>query len=379
MTKNIFDSVFAQMPIQHGLLRQNTGRIQTLWMESGPSCNLGCGYCFAGSGVAEPYPEQLMVWNHFQAIIAEAASLGVDSIGIPGAGEPFHPRNRVMTMRILRECAQHGIFVTLFTTGEYLPELVAEIKLLPVELMLKCNSFNAKKQNDFVGRPARSGFGTRRNMALKMLMRQGFNDPNDPIALRHGRESRLALVTSIMHEEAPGGLSNVRDMPGILRFCRRNNVIFDCDSVLERGRGATCTLRMKGEATKAVLIDLQKIDREEFGRAWPLSQSYVGTVCDRFHHHLYITKYGDVHPCIGSVQVSLGNVRTDGTLAKAWERKEMRVIRSRNYAGACASCARFQRRECNSCLGRWSEDLTNDSLIQHGCVKTRKCWNYEET
>lgn len=372
-------------PVQHGLRRTETGKVQTLWIEGGPSCNLCCGYCFASSGEPEPHPEWLMTWDHFDTLITEAANLGVDSIGIPGAGEPFHPRNRVTTMRILRKCADNGIFVTLFTTGEYLlrlPNLVTELLQLPVELMIKCNTLDPDKQDRFVSNEKLGrrihGFGIRRNQALDMLMAAGFNKSSDPIAQQHGRESRMALVTSIMSETDGNGLSNVEDMPKLLEHCRTYNLIFDCDSVLERGRGATCTLKMRGEAVKAVLLQLQAIDRIKFERSWELSQSYVDTVCDRYMHHMYVTKYGDIHPCIGSVQVVLGNIRKGDSLASAWERKEMRTIRSRNYIGACATCAKFVRRECNSCLGRWTENLTNEYLFQHGHVMTCQCWNYEE-
>jgi len=123
----------------------------------------------------------------------------------------------------------------------------------------------------------------------------------------------------------------------------------------------------------------QKLDQEEFGNNWPITQSYVGgPICDRHHHHLYITQYGEILPCIGATGVSLGNIRTT-TLQKAWDSREMNLIRSRSYIGKCGSeCANFADGKCNSCLGRRTINLTNQNLIVKGAVETIGCWNFRQ-
>ena len=365
------------MPIQRGLTLKLNGNLQSLWFELPSYCTLACSYCYADGGKPER-PKDLLTLDDYTRILQEAKEIGVISPGIPGAGEPFEKRNKNLTMKVLERCVDLGFYTTLFTTGEFITEELADKLIeMPVELMIKCNSLNPDIQNAFVSDPKRNRiithYGQRRNEVLEMLMRKGFNRP-----MRYNeseRESRLAIVTSIMTNSS-GALTNYKEMPDLLRFARRNNLIFDVDSVLERGRGATCGLSTKDKELKECFSLLQRIDKEEFGREIKIGQSYYGTICDRFAHHLYINQYGEIRPCIGAMGVNLGNIKTN-TLAEAWERPEMQMIKSRNYKGKCGDeCANFSDGECNSCLGRRTENLTNEFLLEKDYVPTIGCWNH---
>lgn len=362
--------------VQHGLERQDTGHLQSLWIELPAYCNLACSYCYAEGGRIA-HLDQLLSKETYVSLLKQAKAAGVDSIGIPGAGEPFHRCNMELTMRILHKCAELGMFVTLFTTGEFITwELAQELYELPVELMLKGNSLDPDKQDAFVSNPKigqiRKGYGQKRNNCIELLMRVGFNKETK----EYGRRSRMALVTSIMTSEDDGP-SNYDEMADILRYCRKRNIIFDCDSVLKQGRGANCSMCTGDQEIKQKLLELQRIDRAEFPKypKWELSQSYVGTVCDRFRHHLYVNQYGEIRPCIGAMDVKLGNIR-EVTLTEAWSRPEMVIIRNRCYGGVCGTkCQNFAEGKCNSCLGRRAVDLTNESLLEKGFVDTIGCWN----
>lgn len=365
------------MAVQHGLQRINTGKLQSLWIELPGRCNLACSYCYACGG--EQIDEsRLLTWPDYESILESAKAMGVDSIGIPGAGEPLLPgANYELTMSFLRKCRELGLFVTLFTTGQFItPELARELYDLPVEIMLKGNSLDPKVQDEFVSNPAlgkkgiRRGYGRARNRAIEILVAAGFNKPDK----KYGRQSRMALVTSIMTSEDEGP-SNYDEMVDLLRFCRKRNIIFDCDSVLKRGRGADCSLCAADQEIKAKLFELQAIDAKEFGKHWEISQSYVGTVCDRYMHHMYISQYGEIRPCIGAMDLNLGNIKTS-TLEEAWDSREMQIIRNRCYGGVCGTdCANFTEGKCNSCLGRRANDLTNESLLEKRFVDTVGCWN----
>jgi hypothetical protein len=115
---------------------------------------------------------------------------------------------------------------------------------------------------------------------------------------------------------------------------------------------------------------------------------------------MYINQYGDIRPCIGAMDVNLGNIREGTTLEQAWDTPEMQIIRSRNYKGKCGDeCANFAeideertaeagtiKHKCNSCLGRRTGTqiidgkeksiLTNKYLLEKGCVPTVGCWNF---
>lgn len=372
MTNNNIDNA----AVQHGLQRVNTGRLQSLWIELPGYCNLKCSYCYACGG-EKLQSSRLLSRKQYTSILDQAQTMGVDSIGIPGAGEPFVPANFKLTMWFLRECASRDIFVTLFSTGQFITaDLAQELYDLPVEIMLKGNSLDPATQDLFVspkeGRQI-EGYGKARNRAIKILRKAGFTN-EAACRAKFGRKSRLALVTSIMTSEDKGP-SNYSEMAEILRYCRKRNIIFDCDSVLKRGRGANCTLCAADQEIKAKLLELQAIDAKEFKNYWELSQSYVGTVCDRYMHHMYISQYGVIRPCIGATSVQLGNIKRK-TLNEAWNSLEMRVIRSRQYGGTCGTdCRNFAEGKCNSCLGRRAKNLSNYTLRKHGTINTIGCWN----
>lgn len=370
----------SEKAVQHGLERRNTGKLQTLWMEIPGICNLACSYCYACGG-EKLEVEKLLSWEEYERILNQAKALGVDSIGIPGAGEPLLGSNREITMQIIRKCAELNIFVTLFTTGEFIDEKLAEeLYELPVEIMLKGNTLDAEKQDKFVSDLSRGreihGYGEKRDAAIELLKSKGFANKTDCMK-KFGRKSRMALVTSIMTSEN-GELSNLDEMVSILRKCRKENIIFDCDSVLKRGRGASCELCTSEQELLNKLRELQKIDRKEFKNVWEVSQSYVGTVCDRYMNHLYINQYGDVRPCIGAMDLVLGNMH-EMKLSDAWNSAEMQIIRARKFSGKCGEqCANFAEGKCNSCLGRRAHNLTNENLLAKGSVDTIGCWNFRE-
>jgi len=373
------DKMKVNWAIQDGLQRKNTGKLQSLWLETPASCNLACTYCFASAGEKIDKANKV-TFKEIEGIILQAKEMGIDSLGIPGVGEPLLPANRSMTMKILRKCAELKIFCSLFTTGEFIDEKLArELYELPVELLIKCNSLNPDLQDLFVSDPSKNkiikGYGQKRNQAIKLLQKVGFND-EDKCQKLFGRKSRLALVTSIMKTKE-GNFSNFAAIEEIFIKCRQENIIFDADSILKRGRGISCTLHPEDQEYKDVLVKLQAIDRK-FGNDWEISQSYIGSpACDRYHHHMYVTQLGEIHPCIGSMGVTLGNIKKT-TLQQAWNSPEMVIIRNRKFIGKCGNeCNNFKTKKCNSCLGRRTEKLTNETLLQEGGINTIGCWNFQ--
>ncbi len=417
--------------IQYGLgLASDGHKLTNLWIETtNPGhCNLACSYCYAsgGEGVKDSLSQ-----NEWYQVLERARDVGITSIGIPGAGEPFHAAAKDKTMAILEKCKDLGIYVTLFTTGQFItPELADKLYDLPVELMIKGNSLMPEVQDKFVSNPAAGreihGYGTSRNNALELLISKGYNDEARCQA-QFGRKSRMAIVTSIMTNNIPepqakpvsseeirnfikdirsydgpvteaylkaikqvqnmnfDQTSNYREIAFLHTFARLNNIIFDVDTVLERGRAKSCDLCVRDERTKAKFQELQVIDKEVFGYEWGINTAYVGVACERPRRHLYIDFKGDIRPCIGATGVKLGNARTTD-LMEAWNSQEMQIIRAKKYHGKCAEqCANYIEKDkrtgnplCNSCLGRSTENLTNETLLEKGFVQTIGCWNFRE-
>ncbi len=418
--------------VQFGLgLASDGHRLTNLWIETtNPGhCNLACSYCYASGGEGA---KASLSQDEWYKVLDNAKEIGINSIGIPGAGEPFHPAAIEKTMNLLERCKELGIYVTLFTTGQFItPNLADRLYQLPVELMLKGNSLIPEVQDAFVSNPEKGrvigGYGESRNNALELLVSKGFNN-EQRCQKDFGRKSRMAIVTSIMTQDIPEGqaqkitpnqirkfaealkdyehlgltgaylkamqdvpdmnfdqVSNYREIAFLHTFSRLNNIIFDVDTVLERGRGASCKLCVRDERTKAKFEELQAIDKEVFDYEWGVNTAYVGVACERPRRHLYINHEGEIRPCIGATGVKLGNIKTTD-LMQAWESREMQIIRAKKYQGKCAEkCANFTERDkrtgnplCNSCLGRSTENLTNETLLEKGYVQTIGCWNYRE-
>jgi MoaA/NifB/PqqE/SkfB family radical SAM enzyme len=357
---------------QMGLRRENTGQLQSLWIALPRICNLDCPYCYACDNTSGKHLE----WPEYQIILNQAKEMGVTSLGIPGAGEPFISGCIDLTKKIIGEATKLGMYATVFSTIEFITEDLTDwLWTQNVELMVKFNSPDPDMQDRFVsnsnGRTIK-GYGKRRNEVLTMLMEKGWND-EEKCMESQGRKSRIALVTSIMTSKR--GPTNYDQIADILRFCRKNNLIVDCDSILTKGRGTDCGLCTADRRLKQKLLELQKIDREEFSNEWEIGQGYIGVSCDRYMHHMSVNQFGDIRPCIGAEKVILGNTRTT-TLEQAWNSTEMTLIRNRCYGGVCGTdCKNFTEGKCNSCLGRRAVDLTSESLIEKGFVDTLGCWN----
>lgn len=370
MDRNV---IFKQQFVQPGLGTTQTktgGELKSLWIEIPAWCDLYCPYCFASTNHSD-YDSKNLRPEEYESIIADFANLGGKDIGIPGSGEPFHRRpnglsgNRELMLKILDMCKEYSICLTIFTTAHHIDSGLAKILYdNDVVLLVKCNSLNIENQNWFVGNPKHINYAKERNNVLLNLMHMGFNEP------AFGKKSRLGIVTSVMNR-------NKNELPSLLRFARRHNIIFDCDTVLEVGRGKSFDDdggSPPDDEMKLIFTELQAIDAIEFGNYWHISRSYVGTCCDRFRHHLYMTKNGNVYPCIGARKVLLGNVRKNN-IRECWDNELMQIIRNHEYNGKCSTCLNYLEGKCYSCLGRCTVNLSSDQLKQDGHVKTIGCWN----
>lgn len=363
--------------VQPGLGTTTTkagGELRSMWIEIPGWCDLYCQYCFAATRKIDRDPDNLAL-EEYQRLITSFAEMGGRDIGIPGSGEPFHRddqmgvSNRKLTLDILGCCKELGLRTTIFTTGHWIDATLADrLTQYDVVLLLKYNSMDEKTQNSLVGingKHPHFNYAQQRDHALLLLMAMGFNRP------AFGKQSRLGIVTSVMN-------ANKNELPTLLRLARWQNLIFDCDTILERGRGRSFDEAggsPRDNEMREIFRTLQRIDAEEFGNHWDISRSYVGTCCDRFRHHLYISKTGHVHPCVGATTVDLGNIRTS-TLQECWDTPAMKIIRNHAYTGRCAECLNFKEQKCYSCLGRCTANLSNSQLERDGCVKTIGCWNH---
>lgn len=368
--------------------------LSSLWIEMPANCTLFCPMCFANTSPhlkeRAPQPISDTIYESIIRDFERMPSRKRKSIAIPGAGEPFHQFNAPLTWKFIRWTGELRIPLTLFTTAHLMSD--DDIERLRgyehVMLLVKFNSLRRDVQEKLVFRdyPTKTDptYFKRRKTVFAKLIKAGFNKrPATEDEQNYGFTTRLGIVTSIMED-------NLFEIDKLLQYARRNNLIFDCDTILPRGRGVVfskhhekfCGVELDNEIKKKI-EKLQNIDFEKYGVRWEMGGTYVGAACTRFRNHLYIDLEGEVHPCIGATTVSLGNVvkYIEGDLVKIWDHPAMQVVRQRRYAGVCPTCKNFGL-HCHSCLGRStvnddvSKALTKDVLERKGAVFTRGCLNY---
>lgn len=346
-----------------------------MWIEIPAFCHLSCAYCYAGSGRAarKKAPGALSAAEYRDLINAFADAGGKD-LAIPGRGEPFHPANEALVRGIIELADRRGIGTTIFTTGETLlytkdggkgspyarrpnTELIDFLVTKKVALFIKCNSRKSAVQDRLVDM---EGYSRRRDEAIDLLVRgYGLN--------RHGR---IGIVTSVM-------AANEKEILELYEYAAGNGIFFDCDTILPLGRGKSFNESSgvpddRYRAISAELCRRRKITTHPGG-------TYVGGVCDRIRHHLYVDLFGKVYPCLGARgRIPLGSVR-ERPLADIWGsriRQKLRTERFTVFTGVCSRCANFHSGECYSCLGRAVEKVHMDAGRGEITLETRGCFNH---
>ncbi len=290
-------------------------------------------------------------------MIDEFKAGGGKHMGIVGAGEPFHPRNKTDLYKVLDHAKENNLWTTIFTTADLITD--KDLDMLDqyprITLQVKYNSSYPEVQDKIVNNP---GYTHRRVVSLEKMFERGYNDG-----------SRLGVVTSILKE-------NLQEMPAILRMARQKNLIFDADTLISRGRGSTCRQNPLDEEIRSCIAKLRKVD-QGFDNYWEIHGTYIASPpCTRFSKHIYIDKTGDAHPCVSSCGVILGNIK-EQSLQDLWDHPAMKIIRAHAYTGRCTTCKNFQEKKCFSCLGRACENVTTDYIQRHRHIQTIGCTNYK--
>ena len=248
-----------------------SSHLTSLWIETPANCVLQCPMCFANTIPLDKPAPQYVRTETYEMIVRDFAKMEGSSrktLAIPGAGEPFHKYNLDLTWRIIELAAELEMPLTIFTTAHLMTE--KDIKRLKgyknVLLLVKLNSRNKKIQNSLVFKdprnPSDPSYFDEREKKLNTLLKAGFTKVSHYEKEKFGLDTRLGIVTSIMYQ-------NIDEVVDLLNWARTENMIFDCDTILPRGRGErfskTRDVLSGQELDKAIrdkITELQKIDSE---------------------------------------------------------------------------------------------------------------------
>lgn len=228
----------------HAKLDDGTYQLQTLDIDYGDNCSLRCPHCFKRTFLQKEVQSQKLTEKELMEVILQAKELGLKSIKILGAGEPFENKS---FLGFLEKVSALDIHTCIFTKGHVLgddelackyngiygirtaKELVEWLFSLKTSILLGFNSFHKEMQLAYCGLLDDDNFDyySFRNRALVNLIEAGFS------SYVPGGMTRMALIAS------PYKLENMEEIVELFKWGRSRNIyVVTCPSTLS-GNGHT--------------------------------------------------------------------------------------------------------------------------------------------
>jgi len=291
-------------------------------------CNVDCLYCYT-QDYHPKQDEQALNMERIENLLEDAKKFGIKNFIIPGYGEPFMNKEFWPT---LEKAEKAGMHTLIFSNGTMITEEVTErLKKMPVSLVIKMDSLDHAKQDKLLGK---EGFSQKRQRGLELLMKAGFNKPDE------NGKTRLA-VNSVACKET------VDDVPKVVEYAIKNNIFPLVENLLFEG-GAAKNQDMLGTPEENMIIYQKVID--EIRKISPDGERTMfgeGT-CDFETYSIVIEQFsGNAVECFSRRDKNLGNYKGEDSLRHIWEngkndrKKRISKIdpRSSGYKKECSNCA----------------------------------------
>lgn len=264
-----------------------------------PACPHDCFHCFTDK------MKKTLSLDEIKRVINELAEMKTIAIDYLGEGEPTIDKD---FFDIIEYTAKQGIQPIIFTDAATKlrdRDFVKKIKQSGASVVPKCDSlWNKDFQNWVVGDETGTYFD-QRNEAIKILIEEGFNKPEEDGTTRMGFD--MVVCKKNMHE-----------VEKTLRYCRENNLWIVFSFYLPSGRSGRenfdKSLMLTKEEKKKLKKIVKKVD-EEYGFKHEIPNNFLTSRCIEF-----MCIYGDgrVTPCTG-IETFVGNIKNNSV-------KELRKI-----------------------------------------------------
>lgn len=312
-------------------ISRESGRLLMLDIDFGRACSLKCPTCFRRSNPVDDSADSDLTFHELLDTISEARKLGLKTVKICGAGEPFENPD---LLHFARRLSEWNIGLSIFTKGHVLGDdslaryffardgikncrsLASFLFELKTSLLVSFQSFRPQVQDRIVGNV--KGYTLRRNRAVKILSEAGFNRCNP---------TRLAFCTNPITRE------NYDELFDIYVYCRERNILPVVAALMVSGK----------QFNRRLLANIDVSDEEKirlYTRIYEYNiehgiQSFNTILkegisampgihpCNQVATGLYITLNGNVVSCPGDSTQILGNIRKT-PLSEIW-------IKSNNY------------------------------------------------
>ena len=317
-------------------------RLLTMEIEFSLRCNFRCPYCYVPE---ESYFDGELSSGEIRDVLVQARDLGAQRIIILGGEPSIYPHIREMIGFI----QDQGMDVEMFTNGSGMTADFARWLFdRRVRVVMKMNSFDADLQDRLSGKP---GAGRVIAKALDHLKQTGY--PSE--------DAFMAVSTIICRQ-------NIKELPRLWCWLRDQGIAPYFEIITPQANALENRwLNVDPRALQQLFEALAKIDRECYGRTWPVQPPLVGNRCLRHQFSCLVTSKGDVMPCVG-VTLPLGNLRKQSLktiIENSQVLKELKNHRN-TIKGPCSNCD--QADGCYGCRGA-AYQITGDYL-----ASDPMCW-----
>jgi radical SAM protein with 4Fe4S-binding SPASM domain len=304
-------------------------QLLTMRLETSRICNLRCIYCNGATGKKVPGE---ISFKAMKKVILEAKSLGAKSVVVIGGGEPTIYRHFKALIEFIDK---NKMVPVVITNGLKLSKDMSRFLYnTNASVLFKLDSLDEQVQDRLAGKK-----GTYKLImkGIDNLLSIGFNKNKGDI-LRCGASFVLTDL-------------NYKDIVGIWKFCRENNIYPNLEELIPRNKGLERLdeLWVNKEDVHALKKEILLLDRKKYNYDWLIYTPLPGHGCLQFFYSIYITSEGYIQPC-ADITIEFYNIK-DTSITEAINGPFFNLVRNiePNLQGKCLSCK--HNRFCVGCRG----------------------------
>jgi len=298
--RGIDKKTFATVAHNQNVMDCNQGELifEHAFIDLAAICQYECEACFNQELNATGAS---LSWETKTDIVDLLEEKGGRIIAFAGSGEPLLDQEMLPTVEYAKVKGINTVMFSSLTTqdenGTILPvdkALLARLHRLGVSIVAKRNSLDDKKQEEILGRPG-SGAGRAMYEGLQRAIDAGFTT-----------DGRLLVDCPIDRE-------SLAEVPGLLRYCRGRDILPYFEAYINFGQEkATINgLKIFAKELSELFLELQKIDKEEFGISTTLRSGmriYAADVCMQPLYGFAVKVNGDIRTCPTDPRTKIGNI-----------------------------------------------------------------------
>jgi radical SAM protein with 4Fe4S-binding SPASM domain len=282
----------------------------------------------------------------FQNLMSQAKEEGARRCILVDSQPASHPH----LQPLIDHLRAAGMQVELFTAGVGIDAAQAKfLRQREVAVSVKLDSLNRDLQNRLSGRD--DSFDTIFR-ALGHLKEAGYGSA--------GGAPQLAVRIAVCSDNLP-------EIPVLWQWARGQHFEPHVQIIKPRQGPHDSPTVIPPQRAKQLFQTLERIDREEFSRSWPIDSSLIGRSCKRHQYACHVTGCGTIFACVG-ITIPLGNIRLQPLRKILGESEVLENLRINGQIikEPCRTCSKTT--DCYGCRGA-AYQLTGDYL-----AADQMCW-----